>query len=894
MRTYNHKEIHEKWQKKWEEQKCFEAKEDYGKPKYYCLEMFPYPSGYLHMGHVRNYSIGDCFARYKRMNGFNVLYPMGYDAFGLPAENAAIKEQANPALWTENKIQGIKEQQKLMGLSYDWDRELATCRPDYYKWNQWIFLQMFQKGLAYKKEGIVNWCPECNTVLANEQVESGKCWRCKSVVEQKPLNQWYLKIKDYAQELLDDIDKLEEWPNRVKVMQKNWIGRSEGTIIDFEVEGKNTTISTFTTRVDTAFGITFIVFSAEHPLLKELVKGNSQEKEVLDFIDETSKRSIIDRTAEGKEKRGVFTGLYAINPFDNSKIPIWVTDYCLYEYGTGIVMGVPTHDERDFEFAKKYGIEKKLVISSKEFEINVEDMKEAYHDDGVLVNSGEFNGLENRDAIPLMQKWLEENKKGRKTINFRLRDWLISRQRYWGTPIPIVYCDDCGVVSAKEEDLPIKLPEDVKFTGQGNPILTSSSFLECECPKCGKKARRETDTMDTFFDSSWYFLRYCDSKNSQALFEKEKAKHWMPVDQYIGGIEHAILHLLYARFFTKVLRDMGLIDFDEPFKRLLTQGMVTKDGAKMSKSLGNTVDPGKIITEFGADTARLFILFAALPEKELEWSDAGVEGSYRFLRKTFALCDLEEISYKENIENKDKVMLGKLHQTIKKVTENIESFKLSLAIGNLMEFVNELHRYKEKAVVKDIYETCLKNVCLLLSPFAPHTADEMGEILGVKGIASLSDWPKYDESLIDETAQASEDMIKTVEKDIKQVLSLAKIEKPNKITIIISDEWKYDVLKLVKEKLEQTRNPGEIIKAANEISKENAKEISKMVMKAMKNSSFLPDVVLSQSEEFKNFTDILNELKEVFDCEIIIQKAQESTESKKDNAMPAKPAIIVK
>jgi len=892
MIEYNHEEIHSKWQKEWEEKQVFNTEKN-DKPKFYCLEMFPYPSGYLHMGHVRNYSIGDCFARYKRMKGFNVLYPMGYDAFGLPAENAAIKQNANPEKWTEDKIKGIKEQQKLMGLSYDWSRELATCRPDYYKWNQWIFLQMLKKGLAYKKEGLVNWCDSCHTVLANEQVENGKCWRCSNQVEQKPLNQWYLKIKDYAQELLDDIELLDEWPQRVKTMQKNWIGRSEGTIIDFEIENKNTTISTFTTRVDTAFGITFIVFSAEHPLLKKLVEHSEYEKQVLDFIEETSKRSVIDRTAEGKEKRGVFTGLYAINPFNSEKIPIWVTDYCLYEYGTGIVMGVPTHDERDFDFAKKYDIDMKLVILPPNENIDNYKISKAYHEDGILVNSGEFDGISNRDAISKMQKWLEDNNKGRKTINFKLRDWLISRQRYWGTPIPVVYCSECGVVPVPESELPIKLPEDVEFTGKGNPILTSENFVNCKCPKCGKDAKRETDTMDTFFDSSWYFLRYCDSKNSQEVFEPEKVNYWMQVDQYIGGIEHAILHLLYARFFTKVLRDLGLVNFNEPFKRLLTQGMVTKDGAKMSKSLGNTVDPSEIINNFGADTARVFILFAALPEKELEWSDTGAEGSYRFLRKAFGLFDFEEISFKENIENKDKTIISKLHETIKNVTENIENFKLSLAVGNLMEFVSAIQKYKEKPVVKEVYLNSLENLALMLSPFAPHTSEEMWFRLSKEDFVSVSDWPVFDETKIDENAKASEEMIKNTEKDIRRVLSLAKIEKPQKITIIVAKEWKYSVFKLIKEKLLTTRNPGDIIPLANEISKENSKEISGMVIKAIKNNNFLPEVILSQEEEFKNLKNIEDELKELFSCDFIIEKEDESNNEKKGNSLPGRTAIIV-
>ncbi|MBW2991967.1 leucine--tRNA ligase [Candidatus Woesearchaeota archaeon] len=636
------KKIQEKWQKKWEESAIFKSKPDPKSQKYYVLEMFPYPSGYLHMGHVRNYSIGDAFARYKRMQGYNVLYPMGYDAFGLPAENAAIKEKADPKKWTDKNIEGIKTQQKQMGLSYDWDREIATCRSDYYKWNQWIFLKFLEKGLAYKKKSYVNWCPNCNTVLANEQVHDGKCWRCSSEVDHKNLDQWFFKITDYAEELLNDLKKLEHWPERVKIMQEHWIGRSEGVTLKFDViDEKNKKvdeIETYTTRVDTVYGITYLVLAAEHPKVIEWTKNTKYEKEVKDFIEKVKKQSIIERTAEGKEKNGVFLGLYFTNPFTGDKCPLWVADYALYDYGTGAVMAVPTHDQRDFEFAKKYNLPLKLVINPHDYDIDLNKMTRAFVEDGVMVNSGEFNGMSNYDAMEAIAKLAEQKGWGKRTTNYKLKDWLISRQRYWGTPIPVIYCDKCGIVPVPEDQLPVTLPKDVKFTGAGNPLETSEEFKNTKCPKCKAKAKRETDTMDTFVDSSWYFLRYC-SPESNEVFDKEEVKYWMPVDQYIGGIEHACMHLIYARFFTKALRDLKLLNFDEPFIRLLCQGMVIKDGAKMSKSIGNVVDPGEIINKYGSDTARLFILFTSLPEKELEWSDQGVAGSFRFINRVYSLVE---------------------------------------------------------------------------------------------------------------------------------------------------------------------------------------------------------------------------------------------------------------
>ena len=636
---YDFRKVEERWQRYWEEQKTFKVTEDASKPKYYCLEMFPYPSGRIHMGHVRNYAIGDVVSRYKRMNGFNVLHPMGWDAFGLPAENAAIKHGIHPSKWTLENIAFMRDKQlKRMGLSYDWDREVTTCLEDYYRWNQWFFIKMYERGLAYKKLSYVNWCPSCGTVLANEQVEGGLCWRCGSVVTHKELAQWFFKITAYAEELLSYCDKLPGWPERVLTMQRNWIGKSIGVEVDFIVEGSGEKLTIFTTRQDTLYGVTFMSIAPEHPMLESLIKGKKQADEVRAFCQRVMREDKAARADEKQEKEGVFTGSYAVNPLNNEKVPVWVGNFVLMEYGTGAIMSVPAHDQRDFEFAKKYGLPIRVVIQNPEKGLVAETMQQAYVEDGVMANSGRFDGLSNTVSKEKIADYVEQSKLGKRTVNWRLRDWGISRQRYWGTPIPIIYCEKCGAVPVPENQLPVKLPMDVEFTGKGlSPLVESKSFRETICPQCGGTARRETDTMDTFVDSSWYFLRYCSSKYDKAPFDKKAAAYWMGVDQYIGGIEHAVLHLLYARFFTKVIRDLGLFDGDEPFENLLTQGMVIKDGAKMSKSKGNVVDPDFILSNYGADTARLFWLFAAPPERDLDWSDQGVDGAYRFLHRVWAV-----------------------------------------------------------------------------------------------------------------------------------------------------------------------------------------------------------------------------------------------------------------
>lgn len=755
-------DIEAKWQKYWEENKTFKVEMDKDKPKSYVLEMFPYPSGNLHMGHVRNYSIGDVIARFRTMKGFNVLHPMGWDSFGMPAENAAIKHNIPPKKWTLENIANMTRQLKALGLSYDWDREVTTCKEDYYKWTQWFFELFYKRGLAVKKESAVNWCDTCNTVLANEQVIDGKCWRCDHEVVKKDLSQWFFKITDYADELLKDLDLLPGWPERVKTMQHNWIGRSEGLEFSFEIPALNDTVAVYTTRPDTAYGVTFMALAAEHPLLKKICENNPKADEINAFCERVRNQSEIERTSSESEKEGVFTGVYCINPFTGRKVEIWVTNYVLYDYGTGAVMGVPTGDQRDWMFADKYGIEKIVTICPVGKELKLEEMTCAYEEkEGMLVNSGEFTGMEMHKAMSAIMDKAEAEGFGKRRVNYRLRDWLISRQRYWGAPIPIIYCPHCGEVLVPEDQLPVRLPEDVSFTaGAKSPLATSEEFVHCKCPKCGADATRETDTMDTFLCSSWYYLRYTDAHNDKMPFDKELNNYWGPVDQYIGGIEHAILHLLYSRFFVKVLRDAGLVDYDEPFSNLLTQGMVIKDGAKMSKSLGNVVSPEEILSKYGADTARLFILFAAPPERELEWSDQGVEGSFRFLNRIWRIVQafeavlaqkVTEYDY-SNLSEADKDLRRVLHSSIKKVTNDIETrFNFNTAISTMMELVNALYAYKEAAKEPNsglIYEA-ISDLIKMMSPFVPHITEELwrGAIDANSSVHEQS-WPECDEEAL--------------------------------------------------------------------------------------------------------------------------------------------------
>ena len=756
---YDFTAIESKWQKIWAEEDAFRTVEDDSKEKYYVLEMFPYPSGKLHMGHVRNYSIGDVIARYKKMAGYNVLHPMGYDSFGLPAENAAIQHNAEPAKWTYDNMDEMDRQLASMGLSYDWDRRVATCTPEYYRWTQWLFIQFYKKGLAYKKDNPVNWCPSCQTVLANEQVVDGKCERCKTEVTKKNLSQWYLKITDYADRLLANLDKLEGWPDKVKTMQRNWIGKSYGANINFEIKDSDKTLEVFTTRADTLFGATYMVMSPEHPFVNELVAGRPEEAAVEAYQEKARRMSDIERTSTSNEKTGVFIGRYAVNPVNGKEIPIYISDYVLMGYGTGAIMAVPAHDQRDFDFAKAFGLDIIPVVDPEDPSIDLYDLKEAFVAEGKMINSGQFDGMNNREAIPAMIEWLNEKGIGDKTVNFRLRDWLISRQRYWGAPIPMIWCDECGWVPEKEENLPVLLPTDVEFTGKGeSPITTSKTFVDTVCPCCGRPAKREVDTMDTFVDSSWYFLRYCDPHNDKAPFSREKADYWMNVDQYIGGVEHAILHLMYARFFQMFLHDIGLSKEEEPFKNLLTQGMVIKDGAKMSKSLGNVVSPAEIQARYGSDTARLFILFAAPPEKELDWSDEGVEGSYRFLNRVYRLVyeyindirgDADVPAEYKAANAADKSLDFMMNTCIKKVTEDAGGrFNFNTAIASIMELVNEMYKYKNGDINLPLFNKAIETLLTLLNPFSPHITEELWSQLGHEDRLYNRAWPVCDESAL--------------------------------------------------------------------------------------------------------------------------------------------------
>ncbi len=758
---YHPEEIEAKWQGHWEEKKLFRAEEDPTREKYYLLEMYPYPSGGIHMGHMRNYSIGDVVARYRMMEGYSVLHPMGWDAFGMPAENAAIESGVHPAKWTYENIDTMRQQLKRMGFSYDWEREIATCDPEYYKWEQWFFLKMFERGLAYKKRSLVNWCPSCQTVLANEQVEGGLCWRCESEVTQRELDQWFLKITDYAEELLEYCDKLPGWPERVLRMQRNWIGKSEGAEIRFPLEDSEEAITVFTTRQDTVFGATFMTLAPEHPLTLKLSEGTPRERETREFVERVKRQSIAGRTAEDTEKEGVFIGAHCRNPMTGARMPICAGNFVLMEYGTGAVMAVPAHDQRDFEFAKRYGLPLIVVIQPSDRTLSKETMTEAYVDEGSLVNSGQFNGMDSVGAREAIVQHLEEKGLGKKSVNYRIRDWGISRQRYWGAPIPIIYCRRCGIQPVPEGDLPVVLPHDVEFTGKGgSPLAECRDFVEVQCPQCGGEASRETDTMDTFVESSWYFDRFASPRHNEGPLDKEKVNYWMPVDQYIGGIEHAILHLLYSRFFARVLRELGLVRDKEPFTRLLTQGMVIKDGAKMSKSRGNVVDPEYLVSKYGADTARMFCLFASPPERDLEWSDQGVEGSFRFLNRVWRLVyenhhwikDARPYDGKTPIDRDLKMLHQKVHKTIKKVGEDIERFHFNTAISAIMELVNALYLFKPEkggdSRERSVFREAVEATILLLSPFVPHVAEELWEALGRNESIIKTPWPDYDRDAI--------------------------------------------------------------------------------------------------------------------------------------------------
>ena len=927
MVEYEPQKIEIKWQERWEKDKIFEVKEDPKKKKYYVLEMYPYPSSALHMGHLRNYSIGDSFARYKRMNGFNVLYPMGYDSFGLPAENAAIDQGANPEKWTNSNIEAIKGQQKRIGLSYDWKRMIYSHDPEYYRWDQWFFLKMFEKNLAYKEDSYVNWCPDCATVLANEQVHGGKCWRCNTDVEQEFLSQWFLKIREYADELLDGLD-IVDWPEKVKVMQRNWIGRSEGSIIKFPIVDEDRTINIFTTRPDTLFGATFMVFAPEHPWVKEWVEGTKYEKKFKELYNEVMKQNKFERSDIDIEKKGLFIGKNAINPITNEEIPIYIGNFVIYEYGAGAVMAVPAHDQRDFEFAKEYDIPIKVVIQPFDYELNSEKMTRAYEGDGSLVNSGEFNGMENKNAINAITEKLDEIDMGCATINYKLRDWLISRQRYWGCPIPIIYCEDCGTVPVPYENLPVKLPKDVQFTGKGNPLETSESFLNVECPKCGKYAKRETDTMDTFVDSSWYFFKFCDAQPlNDVPYRKEIVDYWGNVDQYIGGIEHAIMHLLYARLWSKVSRDLGLHSHDEPFQRLLTQGMINKihpycskcdafavkadmhdekckrcgthyvlKSVKMSKSLGNTVDPIGIMEKYGADSARFFILFGASPESGLEWSEEGVGFASKFIRNTFQLLSEPCTTIRKEKTIRDTLIIYHLNKTCKEVTENLEKIAIRNAVNSIIQFTSDLTKYKNEGVIEEIFEECREKLALLLHPIAPHMTEEIWELIGKKGYISLASWPSFDTELLTDESNFKWKLMNSVIDDINSIKLIMKKEKLEEIKIVIADEWKFKFYSILMDQIEKTKNQGEIMKVIMKESelKPHGKAIGQTLGKILKNVGKFSKITLSPSEELSFFEDIKPIIEKKFSCPVNITFETDSKKLKKAaQSLPGRPALII-
>ncbi len=865
------KSIEEKWQKKWQESKIFAVSENSKKKKFYCLEMFPYPSAsFLHMGHVRNYTIGDAIARFKRMNGYNVLYPMGYDSFGLPAENAAKKQKINPREYTENAIKEIKKYQIALGSSYDWDRTISTHEPKYYRWNQYFFLKFLEKGLVYRKKAPVNWCPACNSVLANEEVVDGKCWRHEETeVEKKELEQWFLKITDYADELLTGIDKL-EWSDRIKTLQKNWIGKSEGTLAKFKLKDSKEHLEIFTTRIDTIFSVTFLVIAPEHPKALEFVKGTKNEKQALEFIKKVSIRD--DKTDLSKE--GFFTEKYAINPANGKEIPIYLANFVLMDYGTGIVMA-DAHDQRDYEFAKKYNIPLVKVLKPKDGNEWKED--KAFEGYGILYNSDQFNGLTSEEAIPKIRSWLESKKLGSKTTQYKLRDWLISRQRYWGTPIPIVYCNKCGTVPVQEKELPVLLPDKVDFSKEGNPLNHVKDWVETKCPKCKSSAKRETDTMGGFVDSSWYFLRYCSPTNEKEAFDKKAVDYWMPVDQYIGGIEHAVGHLIYSRFWTKALRDFGMLKFDEPFTKLFNQGIVYKDGHKMSKSFGNIVYQTDISQKYGIDTARVFLMSVASPESDMEWTDTGVEGSSRFLQK------VERISEQKFAKETEKDS-HKRNSAIKKYTELFENFKFNMAIIQLMQYAD----YLSDNPTKEGYEDLLKT----LSPFAPHTAEELWSKLGNKNFISLEKWPSVDLKKIKPELEIAEKLVQSIISDVNNVLKLAKIEKPAEISLFVAEKWKYSLYDILKVQLEKTRDIKEIMKAVMSTElKRYGQEVQKIIPRAAQHGLL---EFLKRENELKTLEESKKEIEKQFNCEVEIILEENSKEQKAKQSMPGKVAIVVK
>jgi len=876
------KKIEEKWQRKWEEEKVFEAEEESSKDNLYALDMYPYPSGSMHMGHVRNYALGDANARFRRMQGYNVLYPIGFDSFGLPAENAAIERGKNPRDWTESNIKSIKKQMKRLGYSFDWSREIASHRESYYRWDQWIFLQLYKEGLVYKDTEEVNWCPGCKTVLANEQVVNNRCERCEEEIEKKEKEQWFFRITEYGDELLEGLDDI-DWPKKVKKMQEDWIGRSEGVEITFDIAGRDDSLEVFTTRPDTLFGCTFMALAPEHPLSEKLAE---EDEEIAEFVEEIKKLDERER----KGKRGVDTGIKAVNPVNGEEIPVYIAEFVLMEYGTGAIMAVPAHDQRDYEFAEENDIEIVKVI---EPEDGLDELEEAYTEEGILVNSGQFNGLENDEGKEKITQYLKERNKAEKTVNYKLKDWNVSRQRYWGCPIPVVYCEKCGEVPVPEEDLPVKLPEeDVDIDVEGSPLEHVDEFVETECPKCGREARRETDTFDTFVDSAWYFLRFCSPEYEKGPFDTEKVHSWMPVDQYTGGIEHAVLHLLYARFFTKALADIGLLDFREPFKKLLNQGMVLLDGEKMSKSKGNVVRPDEIIEEYGADVGRFFLLSRSSPEKEMNWTSEGVESAHKTLRRFYSLyesCSETEDSQEEVEEIEDRYYLSALHRSVKEMTERMENMEYSYAADVLEGLVSKGSKYlkEDKEAKYQVLSEYVEKLVRMFAPFTPHICEELWDEMGKEGFVSTADWPEVDEEKIDEEAEAAVELLDRTVKDVEEIKEITGIEKPEKVKIIVAAPWKYRLYRKVVEGEELSD-----IMEERDIREKGDKAAS--YFQELNGKHELERLRLDSESEEEVLKEMRRKVEEAVEAEVAFEREDESSEEKASKARPEKPAIVLK
>lgn len=877
--------IEEKWQRKWKECKLFSVNSDAKGEKYYALDMYPYPSGNMHMGHVRNYSLGDANARFKRMRGFNVLYPMGFDSFGLPAENAAIKRNKRPREWTEKNIQSLKKQMQRLGFSFDWSRQIKSHDENYYRWNQWIFLKFFEEGLIYKDESEVNWCPKCKTVLANEQVIDGECERCDSEIIKKKKDQWFYKITEYSEELLEDLERL-KWPDKVKKMQRDWIGRSEGIEISFDVVDYDYSLKAFTTRPDTIYGCTFMVLAPEHPLSEKIAKENEEVKKYIDKIKKIPEK---ERTG----KTGIDTGLKAVNPMSGEKIPVYISEFVLMEYGTGAIMAVPAHDQRDFEFAKEHGLEIRKVVKKDDKQ---DELEEAYTGQGELVNSDKFNGYSSEEASKKITEELVENGIGKEKTNYRLKDWSISRQRYWGTPIPIIYCESCGTVPVPEEQLPVKLPDDdIEIDVEGSPLEHVEGFVNTQCPECGSDAKRETETLDTFADSSWYFLRFCSPDFEEAPFDKEKASEWMPVDQYTGGIEHAVLHLLYARFFTKVLHDLDLAPVREPFKKLLNQGMVLLNGKKMSKSKGNIVSPKKVVEEYGADVGRLFILSKSSPVKDLNWTEEGVQSTHDLLKSLYGFFkeNKELITEKRDLKGgnlNDRYFLSKLQRNIKKVTEHMQDMEYHYAVSELEKVLSNGYKYVNEIDNADLKEQVfteyIEKLALMFSPFVPHICEEIWHEMGHEGFVSVAQWPKANENLIDAKAESAKSLIDNIKSDVREIKQITGIENPEKIEVIVSAPWKYKLYSEVKSGAELS----DIMKK-EKFKKHGDQAVS--YYQELNKLHQLDELKMSQEEELEAIKKLRNEIVNEFNADVIINKEIESESDKSGKSRPYKPAIVL-